>query len=36
MFAQVSNAREMIVTVAASLFATYLFVGSAVSVAPIA
>ena len=36
MFAQVSNAREMIITVAASLFAAYLFVGSAVSVAPIA
>ena len=36
MFAQVSNAREMIITVAASLFAAYIFVGSAVSAAPIA
>ena len=36
MFAQVSNAREMIITVAASLFAAYVFVGSTIGAAPIA
>lgn len=36
MFAQVTNAREMIITVAASLFAAYVFVGSTVGATPIA
>lgn len=36
MFAQVSNAREMIITVAASLFAAYIFVGSTVGATLIA